>query len=109
MPDYTSVHVKKVEAEIGPFNFAENQGDDRKEEFFADLISRSPYELESGAVYHGQWTAEGLRQGAGTQIWKNGSMYQGFWMNDKADGKGRLIHADGTRYEGEWVGDMAHG
>jgi hypothetical protein len=42
-------------------------------------------------------------------IWANGSFYEGYWRNDKANGNGRLIHADGDVYEGEWRDDKAHG
>jgi len=36
-------------------------------------------------------------------------VYEGFWKNDKANGKGRLIHADRDVYEGDWVDDKAEG
>ena len=49
------------------------------------------------------------RQGRGIQIWLDGSRYEGYWVNNKANGRGRLIHADGDVYEGEWLNDKAHG
>ena len=73
------------------------------------LISRPPYELDNGAIYIGQWSAEGLRHGRGVQNWTDGSKYEGYWKNDMANGRGRLIHADGDVYEGEWLNDKAHG
>ena len=36
LPDYTSTHVKKVEAEIGPYKFADNNIENKEE--FTDLI-----------------------------------------------------------------------
>ena len=36
-----------------------------------------------------------MREGKGTQIWRDGSKYEGYWGNDMANGAGRLIHADG--------------
>jgi hypothetical protein len=36
-------------------------------------------------------------------------LYEGYWRNDKANGKGRLIHSDGDVYEGDWVNDKAEG
>ena len=43
-----------------------------------------------------------IRDGRGIQIWLDGSRYEGYWKNNKANGHGRLIHADGDVYEGEW-------
>ena len=74
-----------------------------------DLISRGPYLLDNEAVYHGQWTRMGMREGIGIQLWKDGSKYEGSWKNDKANGYGRLIHSDGDVYTGEWLDDKAHG
>ena len=51
----------------------------------------------------------GIRQGQGIQIWPDGSMYEGWWRDNKANGKGRLIHADGDIYDGYWKDDKAHG
>ena len=48
-----------------------------------------------------------IREGRGIQIWLDGSRYEGYWKNNKANGKGRLIHADGDVYEGDWKDDKA--
>ena len=48
-----------------------------------------------------------MREGKGTQIWRDGAKYYGYWKADKAHGKGRLIHPDGDVYEGDWVDDKA--
>ena len=50
-----------------------------------------------------------VRDGRGIQIWLDGSRYEGYWKNNKANGYGRLIHADGDVYEGEWKDDKADG
>jgi hypothetical protein len=42
-------------------------------------------------------------------MWSDGSVYEGFWEKDMANGKGRLIHGDGDLYIGEWLDDKAHG
>ena len=41
-----------------------------------------------------------VRCGKGKQIWPDGSMYEGWLQDNKANGKGRLIHADGDVYNG---------
>ena len=64
-------------------------------EHVADLMR------ENDAKYTGElnrMTQE--REGKGVQIWSDGSRYEGFWLKDKANGRGRLIHADGDVYEG---------
>lgn len=43
------------------------------------------------------------------RIWTDGSIYEGWFKQDKAHGMGRLIHADGYTYEGLWEADMASG
>ena len=39
-----------------------------------------------------------MRWGRGKQYWPDGSIYEGYWSNHTANGKGRLIHADGDAY-----------
>jgi hypothetical protein len=70
-----------------------------------DLVTRGPYMLDNEAVYQGQWTRSGLREGKGIQVWKDGSKYKGYWKNDQANSFGRMIHADGDCYYGEWLND----
>ena len=75
-----------------------------------ELESRAISKTESGAFYKGQWNkVSNQREGQGIQIWPDGSIYEGNWKNDKANGSGRLIHADGDFYEGNWVDDKAQG
>ena len=104
MPDHSNEETRKAEVRLGPFMFDSNESDRDYE-----VLQRPPYELDNGAIYHGQWTKDGHRDGKGTQIWKDGSKFVGYWRNDQANGKGRLIHADGDVYEGDWVNDKAQG
>ena len=41
--------------------------------------------------------------------WSNGSVYEGYWQNNKAHGFGRLINLDGGVYEGEYKNDKQNG
>lgn len=50
-----------------------------------------------------------VRTGKGVLIWPDGSKYEGYFKNNKANGRGRLIHANGEVYEGEWLDDKANG
>ena len=57
--------------------------------------------MENHAKFEGEWIQNKMiRQGRGKQIWPDGSMYEGWWKDNKANGKGRLIHADGDVYDG---------
>jgi hypothetical protein len=42
-------------------------------------------------------------------LWADGSVYEGIWARNQANGRGRLIHIDGDIYDGDWVDDKAHG
>lgn len=105
MPDFMNDIARQTEVSLGPFLYDA----DESQLNVSELVKRGPYELDNGAIYHGQWTKEGLRQGRGIQIWRDGSKYEGYWLNDMANGKGRLIHADGDVYEGSWFNDKSHG
>jgi hypothetical protein len=49
--------------------------------------------------------AKKIRSKIGAHIWKDGSIYEGYWRNNQANGKGRMVHADGDYYIGEWLDD----
>jgi hypothetical protein len=43
--------------------------------------------LENGAKYEGEWIKDtDIRDGRGIQIWLDGSRYEGYWRNNKANG-----------------------
>ena len=41
-------------------------------------VIRGPCTLKNGAVYSGQWL-NGIRDGYGSQMWPDGSRYEGCW------------------------------
>ena len=45
------------------------------------------------------------RHGPGIIVWPDGSVYEGYLLNDRINGYGRLIHADADVYQGEWKDD----
>lgn len=104
MPDHSNAATRETEERLGPFIFDKSENDKD-----LDVVTRGPYELDNGAIYHGQWTKQGLREGKGIQLWKDGSKYEGYGKRDQAYGYGRLIHADGDCYYGDWLNDKAHG
>ena len=71
---------------------------------------RPTVEYENKAIYYGEWEKNSnKRHGRGIQMWTDGSRYEGYWKNDKANVSGKLLHSDGDIYEGEWLDDKAHG
>eukprot|EP00351_Strombidinopsis_sp_SopsisLIS2011_P005310 CAMPEP_0116887464 /NCGR_PEP_ID=MMETSP0463-20121206/21956_1 /TAXON_ID=181622 /ORGANISM="Strombidinopsis sp, Strain SopsisLIS2011" /LENGTH=158 /DNA_ID=CAMNT_0004550195 /DNA_START=419 /DNA_END=896 /DNA_ORIENTATION=- len=59
-------------------------------------------------MYEGYW-ADGKANGKGRLIHADGDVYDGVWKDDKAHGYGIYSHMDGARYEGEWFEDKQHG
>ena len=49
------------------------------------------------------------RCGYGVQIWTDGAVYEGNWLDNKAEGKGTFWHAEGDIYIGEFKADQASG
>ena len=53
-------------------------------------------EFENKSIYYGEMAIDGnFRHGRGITIWNDGSRYEGYWENNKANGKGKLVHSDG--------------
>ncbi|OMJ65703.1 hypothetical protein SteCoe_37759 [Stentor coeruleus] len=102
VPDYSTQVIKMIQMKLGQFIYGENPNEE-------SLLKRGSVEMENGAIYAGEWNKNNQRHGKGKQVWSDGSMYEGYWINDKACGRGRLIHANGDVYEGEWKNDKAHG
>lgn len=58
--------------------------------------------------YEGDWN-NGIREGNGTMVWKNGGKYVGNWKSGVRNGYGTHYYADGEIYEGNWLADKQHG
>ncbi len=91
---------------MGPFDFSITSIDTDND----TLEQRPAVMVDDEVIYEGQWiNAKNIRSGKGLQIWKDGSIYEGWWENNKANGRGRLIHAECDIYEGNWLDDKADG
>ena len=67
-------------------------------------------EYQNKSEYLGEWNIKtGKRHGRGIQKWLDGSKYEGYFVNDKANIQGKLTHPNNDIYEGGWVNDKAEG
>lgn len=55
---------------------------------------------EDGSQYSGQVDINKKKQGMGILISKDGSVYEGSWLNDSFTGYGRCMDSEGNYYEG---------
>lgn len=78
-------------------------GSNPNEDQFLDegLVHKKNVNLPDGSTYTGQWNKHtGLRHGMGVLTRANGSIYEGYWCDDRENGRGRLINSDGDVYDG---------
>ena len=60
---------------------------------------------DDGTKYQGS-VVDGKRDGKGTIVWPDGSRYVGHFKNDLRNGPGTMILPDGTVYNGYFVDDV---
>ena len=58
-------------------------------------VQRPMMTLENGDEYVGEWDELNKKNGKGIKTSRDGSKYEGYWKEDKANGRGRLTHANG--------------
>ena len=102
VPDYSTAATRKAQNQVSPYRFIRSHN-------FPCLIKRGPVQEANRTIYTGEWNQKGQKEGLGTQVWLDGSKYEGNWMANMAHGEGRLIHANGDIYEGNWDSDKADG
>ena len=83
--------------------------------FTREELKRLPKEItfsnEEGQ-YKGEYIkdkSKKIRHGFGEMKYKNGSVYSGFWDQNKKNGRGMIKEQDGKEYAGDWVNDLPHG
>ena len=52
--------------------------------------------------YSGEYNDKGQKDGQGMEWRPDGTIYEGYWGQNKPEGRGRIILAGGDIYEGEW-------
>lgn len=66
------------------------------------------YTYEDGSIYEG-FFIEDKRNGQGTNTWPDGAKYVGWFKDDNKHGQGTLTLADGEKYVGEFKEDKRNG
>ena len=61
------------------------------------------------SVYKGMINSKGQREGFGKYYLSDGSIYKGFFHNNKMEGRGRLVNINGFVYEGEFKNGHSNG
>ena len=60
-------------------------------------------------IYKGMINNKNLREGFGKLFFPDGSIYKGFFRNNKMEGRGRLLNKNGFVYEGEFKNGLSNG
>ena len=63
----------------------------------------------NGDFYVGALSPQGLRDGRGTYVFRNGDQYSGHWSGNTFSGLGTFRWRFGDVYEGQWEGGLPHG
>ena len=71
-------------------------------------VYKGATEIKDGSVYEGEWV-NGKRDGQGVLIQIDGTRYEGMFENNQFHGVGCQTFANGDRYTGEWFYDKKHG
>ena len=74
------------------------------EVYFKDQFAHEEYKKNGNIL-----KPELVTFGFGTQVWKDGSYYEGAYLNAKFNGMGRYVHSSGDLYEGNFVDSLAKG
>ena len=64
---------------------------------------------QNKSIYKGMVNSRGQREGFGKYYLSDGSIYKGFFCNNKMEGRGRIININGFVYEGEFKNGHSNG
>ena len=67
------------------------------------------FKYNNNSIYKGMINNYDLREGFGKLFLEDGSIYKGFFHNDKMEGRGRLLNINGYVYEGEFKNNLSEG
>jgi len=64
--------------------------------------------FKDGSAYNGLWV-DGTMSGKGVLTFPNGESYDGEWLNGRRQGSGASVYPNGDRYTGQWFNGWKHG
>ena len=101
--DYVCYDVRRVLQEIGKYDFNSKPKD--------NLSTQQFKAYDDGHKYFGQVNPQTNKyEGQGIYVFgSDSSIYEGFFRNNLANGRGRMIYANAQVYEGEWRNFKRHG
>ena len=85
------------------------QSIDKYQEEFKYSLELPPFKFKDGSIYSGHWNSNGKKEGYGVNIGANGSLYKGYWLNDKIHKYGVFSDGHGNKYKGALKNGLAEG
>ena len=97
----------QIRKTLPDFYYGMNKEEEKFKKF--KIVEKDTVILEDGSKYQGQWNQEtGKRHGYGIHIATDGSIHEGYFKDDLANGRGRLIDLLGGVYLGNWKNGQKH-
>lgn len=85
------------------------QSHNKYQDEFKYSLELPPFKFKDGSIYSGHWNSNGKKEGYGVNIGANGSLYKGYWLNDKIHKYGTFYDGHGNKYKGALKNGLAEG
>ena len=120
---YNFKQIKEVSIDYSTENFETNSMILRLNHLLPkfELTDKEEYEINNTSnkiiailypnksVYKGMINSKGQREGFGKYYLADGSIYKGFFHNNRMEGRGRIVNINGFVYEGEFKNGHSNG
>lgn len=102
--------VREIFKKIGPFQVKQYDIPDEVKDDLSNIEFRSGIaKIKNNEWYCGEWLAgTDIKKGRGIYCYRGKNIYEGYWVNNKINGKGRMINKNYV-YQGNWVNGDATG
>ncbi len=120
---FNSKEIKEISIDYNTDNLEKNQMIQRLNNLLPkfELTDKEEYEINNTnnkivallypnqSIYKGMINEKGQKEGFGKYFLADGSIYKGFFHNNKMEGRGRIININGFIYEGEFKNGQSNG